>query len=282
MSPGCTLVIIVLAAGLLSTGIAYGAVTNFSDDVTVTTGRLGIGTSNPTRSLTVDLGNSNNASNELLVRGSGTEAAIGFQNTASGGRYYQFFSTSSASGVGGGRFVIYDLTAGGSEGARLTIDSAGNVGIGTASPSQKLDVNGGMKVAGASTFNSDILVSGGRVAIGSAATAKSLSVDLGNSNNASNELQVKGSGSEATIGFQNTGSGGRYYQFFSTSSASGIGGGKFAIYDLTANGARVVVDSSGNVGIGTADPSARLDVSGNIRLTGNIVSPNDICIGTCS
>lgn len=37
----------------------------------------------------------------------------------------------------------------------------------------------------------------------------------------------------------------------------------------------------GNVGIGTTSPTQKLDVTGNIRLTGNIVSPNDICIGTC-
>jgi len=42
-----------------------------------------------------------------------------------------------------------------------------------------------------------------------------------------------------------------------------------------------VVDSTGKVGIGTSTPAEKLDVIGNIRLTGNIVSPNDICIGTC-
>lgn len=42
-----------------------------------------------------------------------------------------------------------------------------------------------------------------------------------------------------------------------------------------------VVDSTGRVGIGTTTPAEKLDVIGNIRLTGNIVSPNDICIGTC-
>jgi len=39
--------------------------------------------------------------------------------------------------------------------------------------------------------------------------------------------------------------------------------------------------SNQNVGIGTALPQEKLDVNGNIRLTGNIVSPGDICIGSC-
>lgn len=41
------------------------------------------------------------------------------------------------------------------------------------------------------------------------------------------------------------------------------------------------ITSGGNLGIGTSSPAQKLDVNGNIRLTGNIVSPNDICIGTC-
>jgi len=38
---------------------------------------------------------------------------------------------------------------------------------------------------------------------------------------------------------------------------------------------------SGNVGIVTHSPVEALDVQGNIRLTGNLISPNDICIGSC-
>jgi hypothetical protein len=45
------------------------------------------------------------------------------------------------------------------------------------------------------------------------------------------------------------------------------------------------IDSSGNVGIGTSSPAQKLDVSGNLRLSGSgtskIVSPNNICIGAC-
>ena len=59
-------------------------------------------------------------------------------------------------------------------------------------------------------------------------------------------------------------------------------GSRFDITDITHNRVNMaVLSSNGNVGIGTAAPVQKLDVAGNIRLTGNIVSPNDICIGTC-
>jgi len=43
---------------------------------------------------------------------------------------------------------------------------------------------------------------------------------------------------------------------------------------------QVRITSTG-MGIGTT-PIAPLDVNGDIRLTGNLISPNDICIGTCT
>jgi len=57
--------------------------------------------------------------------------------------------------------------------------------------------------------------------------------------------------------------------------------GRFDITDIGQSALRLSVTSNGNVGIGTATPPEKLTVIGNIRLTGNIVSPNDICIGTC-
>jgi hypothetical protein len=44
----------------------------------------------------------------------------------------------------------------------------------------------------------------------------------------------------------------------------------------------VLQSKGGNVGIGTTEPNAKLDVSGDIRLTGNIIPDGDICIGRCN
>jgi len=48
----------------------------------------------------------------------------------------------------------------------------------------------------------------------------------------------------------------------------------------TPDGERVRILNSGNVGIGTTSPSERLHVQGNIKLSGNITSDGDICIGS--
>ena len=52
--------------------------------------------------------------------------------------------------------------------------------------------------------------------------------------------------------------GGRDYMLTTTA------GGLFGLYDNTASSYRLAVDSSGNVGIGTTTPSAKLDVAGTL------------------
>ncbi len=43
----------------------------------------------------------------------------------------------------------------------------------------------------------------------------------------------------------------------------------------------IIYYEAGNVGIGTTSPAQKLDVNGNIKLTGSIISDGDICIGNC-
>ncbi|WP_374074359.1 beta strand repeat-containing protein [Bdellovibrio bacteriovorus] len=96
--------------------------------------------------------------------------------------------------------------------SRLTIDSAGNVGVGTASPTQKLEVSGRALVQ-------EMIITGG------------LGTDI--------------------IRFGASPYNGEIYYVNSTNK----------MYFDTNNSPRMVIDSSGNVGIGTTNPGYKLQVN---------------------
>ena len=100
----------------------------------------------------------------------------------------------------------------------VTIDTSQNVGIGTASPTQKLHVF---------ATNPSILTEGA----------------------------VPG------ISFKTTQTGTREYRLVSGYQDAG----SISLVDVTASNAqRLLIDSSGNVGIGTSSPSGKLDVTGTV------------------
>jgi len=113
-------------------------------------------------------------------------------------------------------------------------DTNKRLGIGTTSPARRLDVQG----AGTNIMRSRSTdTSGGTVGIVSAEHASGSS------------LQVR-----AGVGFTN---------LISTGAADPL------IFS-TAGTERARIDSAGNVGIGTASPGQRLDVSGNINASGSL------------
>jgi hypothetical protein len=68
--------------------------------------------------------------------------------------------------------------------------------------------------------------------------------------------------------------------FYEVSIASwgidaGQANGKFFIKDLYNTNTRLTIDASGNVGIGTTVPGYKLDVSGTIRATGDVIAYSD-------
>jgi hypothetical protein len=94
-----------------------------------------------------------------------------------------------------------------------------------------------------------LVLSGGNVGIGTTAPA-----DI---------LDLKSSSTVDTgINLNNTSTSGRSFNIGSSGSGSTVGVGKFYIYDNTAAANRMVVDSAGNVGIGTVSPGAKLQVNG--------------------
>jgi len=212
-------------------------------------GCVGIGTTDPKSNLHVygsgyqyiTTGSSNASGVSLVLDG----AANG---DATGGDYFYI------SHCADGRAVVNNLknnsiyfNTSSTNTTRLTITSAGNVGIGTTDPGQLLHVCGRTLID----------------------TGTNISPDF----NASGQLQVCGLGYGGYIALDGT----AMYLGHNSSSREL----RFDVNETT----RVTINTSGNVGIGTTDPgSDRLKVSGTVCATGNVTSDSsliaasDLCI----
>jgi len=122
--------------------------------------------------------------------------------------------------------------------------SGGNVGIGTTSPGSKLDVEGG----GIAVGNIPSLSANG--AFGAAATDGHW-MGLYPSLSPSSWNSIVQAGDHALI-----------------YADGGAGTGAFVIAPWATGPSGLRMDSSGNVGIGTATPSSRLEVNGDLKLSG--------------
>jgi Chaperone of endosialidase len=137
-----------------------------------------------------------------------------------------------------------NFSTGGTE--RLRISSSGNVGIGTTSPGVKLDV----------------------------ATAGSAANETGFI------LRNPSTAAYSTVNFDFYTAGAWKGSFWAMRNNTGSGG-VFGINTADTSGVgqeRMRIAETGNVGIGTSSPSAKLDVSGLVSTTGNFISPNDTWI----
>jgi hypothetical protein len=98
---------------------------------------------------------------------------------------------------------------------------------------------------------------------------------------------------ETKVSIVNTGTSGRHYWLGSSNTGSGaLGAGKFAIYDQTADASRLVIDSSGNVGINstsmdsvfvvnsTGETAIQYRVSGTLRALVGVASASGQIIAT--
>ena len=162
-------------------------------------------------------------------------------NTTQQIRFYNIQGTTKEAATikvddnGGGADILF-LTrpSGGVEPTeKMIIDKAGNVGIGLTNPSEKLDVNGNIQVANKILGTNDNLL-----------------------------LYTSTTGPNS-------------YGFLEMSSfITSLGSSQFRILtgsdNTTAGSERLRILSNGNVGIGTDNPSEKLDVNGNIQFNGTL------------
>jgi hypothetical protein len=120
-------------------------------------------------------------------------------------------------------------------------------------------VNTGLNVnVSGGTTNYAALFSGGNVGIGTNAPGALLDL-YSASSNATMRVGTAQSGGSAYLIFNNTGI---PKQWWLGTDLTAAGGGIFQLYDQTAGAARLTVNTTGLVGIGTTAPSALLHVAG--------------------
>jgi hypothetical protein len=238
---------------------------------------LGIGTTSPARKLTVQGGSGDNLP-VRIVSGSGTtKSHMEFQDASTTADYKVTLGS-----VGDGM----SFQAGGSE--RMRINSAGNVGIGTNSPSSKLTVvgdieqtTGDLKYTGGINWDIAHQGAGQNIVFSTTPTGGSATqrmritsdgnVGIGTSSPTESKLVVDSGTTDAIATFKSSDTGG-YIQIQDgdTSSVVGVGAVDNELILYSNNVARVTVDDTGNVGIGETNPATELDVSGDITLSGSI------------
>ena len=200
-----------------------------------------------------------NGSNNTITNVSLTTAVTGTLPVANGGTGVTT-STGTTSVVLSNSPVLVTPTLGA---ASATSIANGLGAVGTPSYAFTGDLNTGMWSPGTDTvaFSTNgaermRITSAGNVGIGVSSPA--------------GRLALAGTGSGSTspeISFENqTATTGRTYAIISGD------GGPLRFQDVTAGAERMRIDSSGNIGIGTSSPGAKLDVIGAVRSTGGFSS----------
>lgn len=237
----------------------------------VVDGKVGIGVSNPSAKLDVKYW----PAKQLRLKGIGS---TGHWNIFHNADQYNDYGLSFTDSLGVEWFGLNRLSY------KSSIYLKGNVGIGTYEPKGDLHIastgdtrlwfsNGDnheativydidsdgleFRMGGFGTDPKFFIGDGGNVGLGTTSPATTLDV-------VGSRLEMLRLMSSHTMGarmrFQATATGGRIWDIGSTANSATEGGDKFIIRDGTANANRIIIDKSGNIGIGTESPTNILTV----------------------
>ncbi|MEQ9656965.1 tail fiber domain-containing protein, partial [Fulvivirga sp.] len=196
----------------------------------------------------------NTASNNVAVGNRALESnTTGTGNTALG--YFAGFTTTFAN-------------------ANVTGSDNTYIGYNTGPGSTTQLTNATAIGANARVTQSNSLILGNGVNVGIGTTTPSAKLDIQSTGNIL--INAEGNNGIGTwLNLYNNATGGRQYGLISSADGNGEGAGRFMFYDHTAGSSRMAINSAGDVGIGTTAPSQRLHVIGNILASGTI-TPSDI------
>jgi len=266
-------------------------------------GDVGIGTTSPSAKLQVEDVNAGGVLDALLLTNKSTTAGTSTK--------LKFVNSTDAASAPNTNYINSvrnaasdnDLIFGTSNSDRMTIDSSGNVGIGTTSPQEELHITSTVPVIRLEDTDggyAQIVGSNGSLSLRSdqANTVASSIIDFIIDNSEKMRIDSSGNvgigtpspGTKLDVISEGTaiGTTGYYYnaRFTDTSNVgvmighnnvangngmiAGINKLVFLTYG-TSWGERMIIDGSGNVGIGTASPNATLDVNGAGNFSGGTV-----------
>ena len=209
-------------------------------------GNIGIKTTSPSCELTIS------------KNGSGTGYIALIDTQATGQTLYINNGWSGAGGAGYAGFYFQDKQI-------MTFDqSSGDVGIGTASPGSRLEVKGATDDTTAAALNAtdsagtSILYvrNDGNVGIGTTSPGNLLHVKTSADNQ---RISVQSDTTDGNVGLQLENDSQKWLI-----QAQGADDDKLYFVDETRAAVRMVIDTSGNVGIGTATPEEELEVNGSV------------------
>jgi hypothetical protein len=239
-----------------STRIAFNGDISFYEDTGTTpkffwdasAERLGIGTSSPSATLEVGALTSGSTGNAVINHEGGSTPALQVKTRTN--RSVLQISDNDTTGYLSAENGLFSIgrTAGFSAN-NINIDSSNNVGIGTSSPSSKLDV------VGTATISTDLNVGG---AVKGNAGTRAISVGTAGSVTGGVQLWSSTTGTSYVQFGDEAGDGANHYRGYMLYSHSndsmGLG---------TSGSTKVTINSSGNVGVGESNPVAKIHIQGS-------------------